>query len=418
MEDQELEKKEEEKQKEEKQNKESFNQEDLLRDQLKTGLEKEEKACQDLVQKLYDHPEIGGEEYYAHDLLSSFLEDRGYEVDRHVSMETGFLAHGGKRGGKPKILIPAEFDALPEIGHGCGHNLFGGTSILAFLSLSPLMEDLGAELLLAGTPAEENLGGKIKMVDQGIFQGVDAALMIHPGTENSLGSASSALYPLKFEFFGKSAHGCKAAEGASALDPAVLTYLSINMQRQFIKEGSFIHGIIKEGGKAANVIPDYASMEYYFRADTLDEAKKMGEEAEKRAEMNARACGCTLKTSIYECIYGETILNEKLADLMKEEFIRQGREDVKDLDFKPTGSTDVGAVSYLCPTVQATIKIAEPEEAKGHSRELALATVSSQGFKALKDGALIIGGTALKLVLDPSLLEECQKEEKGKLAKE
>lgn len=391
--------------------------ESFFREKMRKGVEENLSLCQDLVQKLYDHPEIGGKEFYAHDLFCSLLEDRAFPVERHVTMETGFLAHGGKRGGKPVILIPAEFDALPGIGHGCGHNLFGAMSLLAFLSLSPLMEDLGAELLLAGTPAEENLGGKVLMKDQGIFDDVDCAIMIHPGTKNSLGSASQALYPLKFEFFGKSAHGCKASEGASALDPAVLTYLSINLQRQFIKEGAFIHGIIKDGGEAANVIPDYTSMEYYFRADTLDEAKKMGEEAKIRAKMNAKACGCELKTSIYECIYGETILNEKLAEIMREEFIRQGRDDVEDLDTKPLGSTDVGAISYLCPTVQATIKIAEPEEAKGHSREMAGATISSQGQKALQDGGLIIGGTCLSLVLKPELLEECWKEEKAKTAK-
>lgn len=390
--------------------------EKILKAKIKERIEKYFKSAMDLVKKLYDHPEIGGQEFYAHDLLTSFLEKEGYEIDRHMAMETDFLAYGGEKGGSPKILIPAEFDALPEIGHGCGHNLFAGISILAFLALSPLFKELGAEVLLAGTPAEENLGGKIAMKEEGVFDGVDAALMIHPGNENSLGSASSALYPMKFEFFGKSAHACKANEGASALDAAVMSYISINLQRQFLKEGAFIHGIIKDGGKAANVIPDYASLEYYFRAPSLKEAKEMAELAEKKAELNAKASGCQMKSSIYECIYGETILNDKLASIMKEEFINVGRKDVKEPDKKPSGSTDVGAISFLCPTIQATIKIAEPEEANGHSREMAAATISNEGSKALKDGAEIIAASALKLVNQPEVLKECWDEEKAKLA--
>ena len=372
-------------------------------------------AVMDLVQQLYDNPEIGGEEFFAHDLLSGFLEEHGFTVTRNVGMPTGFLGSYGDPSTGPVIALCAEYDALPGIGHGCGHNHFGGMSILAALGLKEVVDQSGGQILLVGTPAEENLGGKIKQTEAGVFDGVDAALMIHPSTKNGLGGKTQALNPVKFEFFGKSAHGCRPMEGASALDAAVLAFTSINFMRQFVPDGTFIHGVIKDGGQAANVIPEYASLEYYFRAPKMADALKMSDDAVKRAQAAAEACGVKMESSIYECPYGEILLNEPLADLMKEAFEEVGLKDIEPIDDKPVGSSDVGAVSFVCPTVHATIKIAADDVA-GHSKEMADATISPEGQQALKDGAKSLAIAAHRLLTDTEALAKCQEDHKVQLA--
>lgn len=363
--------------------------------------------AKDLVQQLYDKPEIGGVEYEAQALYREILKEQGFDYKEGLAMETDFVASYGDDTTGPVISLCAEYDALPEIGHGCAHNLFGGMSLLAALELKSVIDEHGGQIRLMGTPGEENLGGKIHLVDQGAFDDVDASLMLHPSTKNGLGGATQALYPLKFHFHGKTAHGCKPEEGASALDAAVLTYTSIQFQRQFMEKGSRIHGIIKDGGGAANVIPDYASLEYYFRATTMETAKAMADEATKRAEAAASSCGCTVELEVYECPYGETKFNEPLANLVKEAFEAQGRTDVEPIDYEPSGSSDVGAVSFKCPTVHGSIKIAD-EGVNGHSREMAAATISPEGNKALLEGSNILVEVATKLLTEPATLEACK----------
>ena len=154
------------------------------------------------------------------------------------------------------------------------------------------------------------------MANAGVFDTIDVALMVHPGTKNGVGSKSQALNPIKFEFFGKNAHACHPEQGASALDAAVMTFVSINMLRQFVEPGTYIHGIIKDGGTAANVIPAYASLEYYFRASTMKYAKEVTEKAINCAKGACQATNTTLKTSVYECPYEDTLVNYTLAEML------------------------------------------------------------------------------------------------------
>ncbi len=380
-----------------------------MREQIKAAVKNNALSVESLVKLLYENPEIGGEEVFAHELLTNWLTENGFTVTGNFVMPTGFLAEYGIKNSGPTIAFPAEYDALPDIGHGCGHNLFGGISILAAKAMQAVVDEIGGRILVMGTPAEENFGGKIKMTAMGAFDNVDAALMIHPGNKNGLGGATLAINPVKFEFFGRNAHSCRAYEGASALDAAVLTYTAINLQRQFIKENCYIHGVIKEGGTAANVIPAYASLEYYFRAPTMAAALAMTEDAVNRAEAAAAAASCTMKHSIFECPYGETLLNEKLAELMEAEFSQLGLEEIEPLEYNPLGSSDVGAVSFVCPTIHASIKIADSDVA-GHSKEMAAATISEAGNKALEDGAAALALTANTLFYQPDVLKACQDE--------
>ncbi|MDI9461528.1 MAG: M20 family metallopeptidase [Saccharofermentanales bacterium] len=385
------------------------------REQIKQAVKDNAAGVRAIVQALYDKPEIGGEEYYAHEIMTAWLEENGFAVTRNLVMPTGYLAAYGEPNSGLVIAFPAEYDALPEVGHGCAHNLFGGISMLAAKAMQSVVDALGGQVLVIGTPAEENFGGKIKMVEGGVFDNVNAALMIHGSNKNGLGGASLALNPVRFEFHGKNAHGCRAYEGASALDAAVLTFTAINFQRQFLKENCYIHGVISQGGTAANVIPAYASLDYYFRAPKMTTALAMTAEAAKRAEAAAAACGCTVEKSIYECPYGETLLNEKLAELLAVEYEQLGLTEVEPLVLVPQGSTDVGAVSFVCPTIQAYIKIAGADVV-GHSKEMAEATVSPAGHKALADGATALALVAAKLIHEPALMQACQVEFEQKKA--
>lgn len=362
-----------------------------------------------LVTTMYENPEIGNEEFQTMELLASYLEKNGFETTREFIVPTGFLGEYNTNKPGPTIAFMCEYDALPEVGHGCAHNLIAGIGIAAGEALKAVIDNFGGKLLVVGTPAEENFGGKVSMAEAGVFDNVDVALMVHPGTKNGVGGRSNALNPVKFEFFGKNAHGCRPQDGASALDAAVMTYMQINLLRQFVEPTTFIHGVIKDGGAAANVIPAYASMEYYFRAPTMKYALEVTQKAINCAKGACEATGTTFKHSIFECPYEDTLINYTLADMLKEKYEELGVQDINPVNEEGGGSTDVGAVSYRCPTIQGNIKIAN-ETVTGHSREMAAATISNEGQNGLIKAAAGIALVALELLEKPEMLEKAKAE--------
>lgn len=376
---------------------------------IKDSIESKVEDYMSLVKTMYENPEIGNEEFETMELLSNYLEKVGFETTKGYVVPTGFLGKydTGKPG--PKIAFMCEYDALPEVGHGCGHNLIAGIGIAAGEALKAVMDQFGGTVLVVGTPAEENFGGKVSMANAGVFDDVDAALMVHPGTSSGLGGRSNAINPVKFEFFGKNAHGCHPQDGASALDAAVMTYIQINLLRQFVEKNTFIHGIIKDGGAAANVIPAYASMEYYFRAPTMKYALEVTEKAIQCAKGACEATGTTFKTSIYECPYEDTLINYTLAEILNDKYTELGVPDIEPVNEVGEGSTDVGAVSYKCPTIQGRIKIAD-SCVTGHSKEMAAATISPEGKNGLIKAVEGIALTALELLEKPELLQKAKDE--------
>ena len=362
-----------------------------------------------LVKEMYDHPEIGNEEFQTMDLLSKALDQLGFDTTTAYICPTGFqgIYRSSKTG--PVIAFLCEYDALPEVGHGCGHNLIAAISIAAGAALKEVIDTYGGEIRVIGTPAEENFGGKVTMVKAHVFDDVDVAMMIHPSTEDRLGGRTVALNPLKFEFFGKNAHGCQPQNGRSALDAAVLSYTSISLLRQYTKPNTYIHGIIRNGGEAANVIPAYASMEYYFRGETMSYVKELCERAKECVEGACAATGCTYQMSVFECPYEDNVINYTLCDLLKEAYQQTGRMDVLPVDEVPSGSSDIGAVSYVCPSLHGYIKIADPC-VNGHSKEMADATISAEGRQALHDGGIALALVALRLLEDPKLLDQAKEE--------
>jgi amidohydrolase len=370
----------------------------------------------EIVQTLYDNPEIGNEEFESMKLLVEYLNQAGFETESGYVVPTGFIGRYDTQKEGPTIAFMCEYDALPEIGHGCGHNLIAAIGVAAGVALKSVIDQYGGTVLVVGTPAEENFGGKVSMAEAGVFDDVDVALMVHPGNQNGVGSRSSALVPLKFEFHGKSAHAAASPwEGVSALDAAVMSYVQINLLRQMVKPHTSIHGVIKDGGEAANVIPDYASLEYYFRAPTMDYAREVSQKAKEMVQAVSAANDTTVEISEYECAYEDTVINYKLADLLTEQYEALGVTDIQPVDETAGGSTDVGAVSYICPTIQGNIKIV-PEHVSAHTREMAAATISEAGKEGLIKGAKGIALTAFELLRQPELLAEVKAEQENTLA--
>lgn len=366
-----------------------------------------------IVKKLYENPETGFQEYETQKILVSYLAQCGFDVKGGVVIDTDYIAEYKSKKVGPTIAFMCEYDALPEVGHGCGHNLIAAIGIAAGVALKSVIDDIGGTVRVVGTPGEENFGGKVKMSEAGIFDDVDAALMVHPGTDNGVGSRSLAILPIKYEFFGKNAHGCHPQDGHSALDAAIMTYNSISMLRQFVLQGTYIHGIIRDGGAAANVIPAYASMEYYFRAPTMEYCKEVASRAEDCVKGACSATKTSYKVSMYECPYEDTKINYVLADMLTNKYAELGVENVLPVNEVPCGSTDVGSVSYVCPTIQGRIKIANSDVA-GHSKEMAAATISEAGKKGLVDAASAIALVAFDLITKPETLAAAKAEHEKK----
>lgn len=380
----------------------------IMKERLRKDIEARKDAYIALVQDLYEHPELGNEEYRSMEVLASLLEGEGFLVDRGFVVPTGFQAVYKAVKPGPVIAYLCEYDALPEVGHGCGHNLIAGMSVGAGIALKSLLDEIGGEVRVIGTPAEENFGGKVSMAEAHVFDDVDAALMLHPDTKNGLGGRTLALYPLKFEFYGTNAHACTPQHGRSALDAAVTAYQSISLLRQFTEPNTYIHGIIRHGGEAANVIPAYASLEYYFRGTTMKYVKELSERAIDCVKGACMATDTTFKTSVYECPYEDCVINYELAAMLKQEFEELGYHS-EGVDEVPSGSSDVGSVSYICPTLQGYIQIADPV-VNGHSKEMAEATISTQGHKALCDGALMLSDIGRRLITEPETLRKVKQE--------
>ena len=385
-------------------------------EKVKASVEENIDSYMEIVQALYDNPELGNEEFESMKLLVDYLEQAGFETQSGYVVPTGFLGTYDTKKPGPTIAFMCEYDALPEIGHGCGHNLIAAIGVAAGEALKEVVDDYGGKVLVVGTPAEENFGGKVSMADAGVFDDVDVALMIHPGSQNGVGGRSSALVPLKFEFFGKTAHAAANPwDGVSALDAAVMSYVQINALRQMTKPHTTIHGIIRDGGTAPNVIPDYASIEYYFRAPTMAYAREISEKAINMVEAISEANGTNVEYSEYTCAYDDTVINYKLADVLTEKFGEIGVEIVQPVNEVAGGSTDVGAVSYKCPTIQGNIQIVD-EGISLHTREVAEATISPAGREGLVKGAQGIALTALELLENPELLAEIKEEQEETLA--
>ncbi|WP_315522732.1 M20 family metallopeptidase [Fusobacterium massiliense] len=382
-----------------------------IKEQASNIFENYKKDFIKLNEYLYNNPELGLQEYKACEAHTQILKSHGFNIEKgFVNLKTAFKA-SFKKGKGPKIAILAEYDALPVIGHGCGHNIFGVTSIATGIIIKNIMEnlDLNGEILVIGTPAEETNGAKVDMAKLGIFNEIDVAMAVHPcGTTHFRSGSSYAMEAIQFTFKGKTAHAAASPhEGINALDSVIILFNSINALRQQTLETSRIHGIISKGGEAANIIPDLAVANFYVRAKTLKDLKELVEKVKNCAKGAALATGATLEITNYETSFADLVTNKKLSDLYEKNLKSLGVTDIRERE--SFGSTDMGDVSHCCPTIHPNFPLTS-EHLTGHTIEFACATIKPEAYKGMKEACLGMTLTALELFSNKLLLKEIKEE--------
>jgi amidohydrolase len=359
------------------------------------------------------HPELGHEEVLASAMLADELERQQFQVERGVlGIPTAFLAEYRSGTGKttPVIALLAEYDALPELGHACGHHLIGTMSVGAAVALRHAVDQYGGTIRVYGTPAEETKGAKVPMANAGLFDDVDAALMAHPYYTFEASGDSLAMDALQFEFTGRSAHAAASPqEGINALDAVLQLFNAINALRQQTRSDARIHGIISEGGHVPNVIPDYTVARFYVRSKTREYTNELTQRVIRCAEGAAIQTGCTVKVSNYEYSYDELLTNEALSGAFMRNMTEAGIQ-ASDIEHgKDHGSLDLGNVSVRCPAIHPYVKVCE-EKHLLHTPEFRDLAMTERAMQGMLFGARMLAYTGCDVLTDPSLLERIKQE--------
>jgi amidohydrolase len=362
---------------------------------------------------LHAHPELSFEEYQAVDLLTRTMEQHGFSVARSVAgLPTDFTATYGSGEGST-IAFLAEYDALPGIGHACGHNLIAAGSVGAALAIKALLPQVPGRVLLVGCPAEEKGGGKIPLVESGVFRDADAAMLVHPSNRTEIVKRALGMRDVQVEFFGKASHAAATPHlGSNALDAVILAFTNINALRQQLRPDARIHGIITHGGKAPNIIPDHAAALFYVRALDMAYLEEIYGRVLACFEAAAVATGTRHQVKRAGYDYHPHKVNYALAELFRRNLealgvmVDQGPEDAE------LGSTDVGNVSQVVPTIQPMIAICGPSVAC-HMPEFAVASASPAGEEGMLLAARAMALTGLDLLRDQDALRRVKQEFAG-----
>lgn len=373
------------------------------------------KDLKELNEYIYANPELGRKEFKACEAHKNILKKYGFKVtENYIGIETAYLAEYSSEKEGPKIAYLAEYDALPEVGHGCGHNILGTVSVGAGILLKDFVNEFGGTVFVYGTPAEETFGAKVDMAEAGCFDNIDAAMLSHPtGKSHERSGTSQAMEALQFTFKGKTAHAAgDPYNGINALDGVIQFFNSVNALRQQTKDSARIHGIISNGGEAANIIPDLAVANFYVREATTKEMVKLSERVKNCAKGAALATGTELKIENYEYTFKHLVTNETLSDIYVKNLNLQGIENVPVSE--PSGSSDCGDVSHHCPTIHSYFPISKCE-LTGHSIEFAKASISEEAYKGMKEAVLALAMTGKDILSDKELLKKIKDEfEKAK----
>jgi len=355
---------------------------------------------------IHANPEIRFEEYKAAELLSGVLEENGFTVERKVAgLDTSFV--GTITGAQPgsTVAILAEYDALPGLGHACGHNIIGTAALGAGLALQTVLPELAGTVVVVGCPAEEGGAGKAYLVNAGVFEGVDAAMMVHPSTRCLTRRRSLTSFKLDVEYYGKPSHaGASPDKGINALDAMIVMFSSIGLLRQQLRDDARVHGIITHGGDASNIIPQFTSARLGVRAIDTAYAREVLEKVRGCAEAGAAATGARLEFKLQDVYYEGMMPSPVLADLMDANLTALGLEvhlpEVK----QRMGSTDMGNVSQVVPGLHPYVPIAD-EGVTGHTAAFEEASKSPMGHEGLILAAKALAMTTVDLLADPALVE-------------
>lgn len=385
-----------------------------MKDIIKSYANKQFPVYQEIAQNIHAKPEVSNYEFYACEVLSEQLKKEGFDVKVNVAgHRTGFDARYTSSKPGPVIAFLAEYDALQGIGHACGHNIFGATSLLAAASLKQVIDDIGGEIRVYGTPGEEggeNGSAKGSFVREGFLKDVDVALCVHPGYKHTLSGPSLANDPVDVEFFGRASHAAAQPEhGINALDAVLNVYSSINALREHLPSDVRIHGIITHGGDAPNVVPEYASARFYLRALTRPTLNDVYTKFENIVKAAALATGCTYKFGLFQNSVDNTVVTPLFDALYEKNLIENGETLSNEESSLVGGSSDVGNISQVVPVIQPTISISDTPITL-HAIDFKAASISPRGIASIELGATLLAQTAFDLITNPDLLNEIKEQ--------
>jgi len=383
-----------------------------LKAEVSRQVEQQRQELIKLSLKIHANPELGFKEERASAWLTDYLARNGFQIENGVGgLDTAFEAAYGSN--KPVIALFAEYDALPEIGHACGHNIIAASAVGAGVASKCVVDNCGGAVVVFGTPAEELFGGKVPLLKAGVFDGVDVAMIIHPGVRNAATTEALACIGLEVEFFGKSVHAAAYPErGVNALEAMILAFNAVNSLRQHIKDKARIHGIITHGGEAANVVPAYSAATFLVRAADNSYLEELKQKALNCFEGAALATGARLDYRWSEITYAPMKNNLVLAQLFAQNLESLGRRVES---FEPHfgfGSTDMGNVSQVIPAIHPSVAIVSPDVLL-HSADFAVAAASESGHEGLLDAAKALAMTVVDLLSEPQALAGVKDEFSG-----
>lgn len=356
-----------------------------------------EEELRSISKWMYENPELAYQEHKSSQRLATFLEENGFDVDYPAhGLDTAFEARAGTSG--PKVVICCEYDALPGVGHACGHNIIATSSVGAGVALAGLANDLGIRLTVLGTPAEEGGGGKIDLLKSGAFEDAAASMLIHPSPRNLADPRLLAAQGIVVEYHGRTAHAAATPHiGLNALDAFVQAYNNVATLRQQFEPGDRVHGVVAAGGGAANVIPDYSRSSWIVRAETAERFEELKGRVINCFEAAATSSGCRLEYKTEWDPYVDLVSNPVLTDLFVENSNALGRDMPT---FAETGemtyaSSDMGNVSHVVPSIHPSLSI--ETTAVNHQPGFAAATITASGELAIRDGALGMAYTIIDM---------------------
>jgi amidohydrolase len=380
---------------------------DHTKTKIQQAVETRSSELKSLSLKIHANPELSFHEHQAQTWLTTPLEKAGFQVERGLSgLPTSFRATWNNGKG-PTIAFLAEYDALPKIGHACGHNIIGTSAVGAALALKDAIPDLSGKILVIGTPAEEEGGGKIIMADDGIFDDVDAAMLCHPHKKTWVLRGGLACVDATIQFFGKQSHASSAPEkGISALEALISSYNAIHALRPFFTDDVRINGIITHGGEATNVIPDFAEAKFLMRAATTKRLEEVRQKVYRAIQHSTEAMGarCEITEGL---LYAERNNNHALATLFRDNLESMGIE-VSDPPVQGgLGSSDIGNVGQVTATIHPYIQIGDVTT---HTPEFATQAASEAGMNGLLQASKALAMTAYDLIKNPEAFQSVRNE--------
>ncbi|XP_070576067.1 xaa-Arg dipeptidase-like isoform X2 [Ptychodera flava] len=391
-------------------------------------IESDKQQLFSLNHEIWSHPELGLEEHHAHNILTRYLKERGFSVEENFIKGTGFRAtyspqiqslESEVKGKFTHICILCEYDALPELGHASGHNLIAESAVAVGSALKSVLELNGneAKITILGTPDQEGNGCKVEAISQGLFQDVDIAMMVQPYKVNIAKPTMLTIMRLKLRYIGKAAHACAQPwEGRNALDAAVLCYNNISALRQQLKSSMRIHGIISKGGIKPNIIPEETEMRFYLRARDHQDMIILQQKANAAFVAAAKATGCELQWEFSETPYSNLCSNDRLAMLYQKHAERLGMEFVTDpVELSlPVGSTDMGNVSHVVPSILPTFSIIPKESGNhsvaNHSAEFTQIAGTELAHECVLSASKAMAMAAIDVITSPEILKEVKEE--------